>query len=80
MANQNKQYDIVLKNGRVIDPETYFDRVCNVGITEGKVVTISEDPLSGKEEKRCNGHDSITRFHRLACPRAKHRQQSGTSL
>ena len=55
MANQNKQYDIVLKNGRVIDPETYFDRVCNVGITDGKVVTISEDPLSGKEEKDVTG-------------------------
>jgi len=55
MANQNKQYDIVLKNGRVIDPETYLDRVCNVGITDGKVVTISEDPLSGKEEKDVTG-------------------------
>ena len=51
----SKQYDIVLKNGRVIDPETYFDRVCNVGITDGKVVTISEDPLSGKEEKDVTG-------------------------
>ncbi|MGB5459614.1 MAG: hypothetical protein WBM85_06620, partial [Eudoraea sp.] len=54
MAN-SKQYDIVLKNGRVIDPETYFDRVCNVGITDGKVVSISEDLLSGKEEKDVTG-------------------------
>ena len=54
MANK-EQYDIVLKNGRVIDPETYLDRVCNVGITDGKVVTISEDLLSGKEEKDVTG-------------------------
>ena len=51
----SKQYDIVLKNGRVIDPETYFDRVCTVGITDGKVVAISEDSLSGKEEKDVTG-------------------------
>lgn len=54
MANK-VEYDIVLKNGRVIDPETYFDQVCNIGITDGKVVTISNDPLSGKQEKDVTG-------------------------
>lgn len=49
------QYDIVLKNGRVIDPETYFDSVCNVGIKDGKVAIISKDHISGKEEKDVTG-------------------------
>ena len=39
MKDQNQQYDIVLKNGRVIDPETYFDKVCNVGI---KMVVLGD--------------------------------------
>lgn len=52
---KNVKYDIVLKNGRVIDPETYFDRVTNVGIKDGKVVAISEDSLSGKQEKDVTG-------------------------
>ena len=55
MAPRNGKYDVVLTNGRVIDPETYFDKVCNVGIKDGKVVTISEDALSGKVEKDVTG-------------------------
>ena len=42
------QYDIVLHNGRVIDPETSFDAVRDVGIRNGQIVGISEQPLSGK--------------------------------
>jgi len=49
MANQNKQYDIVLKNGRVIDPETYLDGIYNVGIIGGQIATITKDKLDGKD-------------------------------
>ncbi len=35
--------DIIIKNGRVIDPETNRDEVTDVGIFEGKVVAISND-------------------------------------
>ena len=27
MTTQDKQYDVVLANGRVIDPETYMDGI-----------------------------------------------------
>jgi N-acyl-D-aspartate/D-glutamate deacylase len=42
-------YSIVLKGGRVIDPETGLDGIRNVAISEGKIVNISESPLIGKE-------------------------------
>ena len=46
---QVADYDIVLKNGRVIDPETGLDAVRNVGIRGNRIVEISASPLSGKE-------------------------------
>ena len=42
------QYDLVLHNGRVIDPETSLDAVRNVGISNGRIVAISKQVLSGK--------------------------------
>ena len=47
----SKQYDIVLKNGRVIDPETYLDGTFNVGINGGQIAAVSDQPLSGKQER-----------------------------
>ena len=41
--------DLVIAGGRVMDPESSLDAVRNVGIREGKVVEISERPLSGKQ-------------------------------
>lgn len=46
---QNTTYDIVLKNGRVIDPETKLDAIRNVGIIGDKIVEITTNDLSGKE-------------------------------
>ena len=43
-----KQYDIVLHQGRVIDPETSLDAVRDIGIDNGQIVAISEQTLSGK--------------------------------
>ena len=34
-------YDLVINNGRVMDPETMFDDVANVGIKDGKIVAIT---------------------------------------
>lgn len=47
--NQKPDYDIVLKNGRVIDPETGLDEIRNVGIKGNRIVEISTAPLTGKE-------------------------------
>ena len=43
------EYDIVILKGRVMDPETEFDEVRNVGIKDGIIVTITEDEIIGKE-------------------------------
>ena len=40
-----QQYDIVLANGRVMDPESNLDAVRNVGIRDGKIAAIGD--LSG---------------------------------
>ncbi len=49
MTASNETYDIVFTNGRVIDPETYRDGKFNVGIIDGTIAAISDQPLNGKE-------------------------------
>jgi dihydroorotase len=43
-----QQYDIVLANGRVMDPASNLDAVRFVAITAGKIAAISAAPLAGK--------------------------------
>ena len=52
----NETYDIVILNGRVMDPETMFDDVANVGVTDGKIVAITKSPIKGKETIDAKGH------------------------
>ena len=40
-------YDMVILNGRVMDPETNFDGVRNVGIKDGKIAVITEKEIKG---------------------------------
>lgn len=40
-------YDLVIRGGRVLDPETGFDATVNVGISNGRIARISPDPLTG---------------------------------
>ena len=49
-------YDVVINNGRVMDPETNFDGVSNVGVKDGRIVVITEDAISGKETIDASGH------------------------
>ena len=42
-------YDIVILNGRVMDPETKFDGVRNVGIKAGRIVAITKDKITGQQ-------------------------------
>jgi N-acyl-D-glutamate deacylase len=49
-------YDVVINNGRVMDPETNFDGVRNVGVKDGKIVIITEGKISGKETIDASGH------------------------
>jgi len=40
-------YDLVIANGRVMDPESNLDDVRHVGIRGGKIETVSATPLAG---------------------------------
>lgn len=42
-----QQYDIVLRGGRVMDPESGLDQVRNVGIAGDRIAAVSERPLKG---------------------------------
>ena len=48
--------DLVILNGRVMDPETKLDAVRNVGIKGGKIVTITEQAIKGSETIDAKGH------------------------
>ena len=47
-AQSGSEFDIVLANGRVMDPESNTDAVRNVGIRNGKIAAISARPLRGR--------------------------------
>ncbi len=48
-APEPVQYDLVLRGGRVMDPETGLDAVMDVGIEQGLISAVSEGPLEGSE-------------------------------
>src|SRR2546422_1365162 len=43
-----QQYDVVLANGRVIDPESGLDAIRHVGIRGSEIVAVSASPLQSK--------------------------------
>lgn len=43
-------YDLVIQNGRVLNPETNFDQNgVNIGITNGRIAKITITPIQGKQ-------------------------------
>ena len=42
-------YDLVINNGRVMDPETMYDAVANVGVKDGRIAVITKNKITGKE-------------------------------
>ena len=54
-ASAQQTYDIVISNGRVMDPETGLDAVRHVGIRGQSIVAISESPLRGETEVDASG-------------------------
>ncbi len=42
-------HDLVILNGRVMDPETGLDAARSVGITDGTIVAVSADALEGRD-------------------------------
>ncbi len=51
----NETYDLVIANGRVMDPESGLDAVRNVGIRGGKITAISSGPLEGRQTIEARG-------------------------
>jgi predicted amidohydrolase len=51
----SQTYDVVIRGGRVLDPETGLDAIRDLGITGQKVVRISESPLTGKQTIDAHG-------------------------
>ena len=49
------EYDLVILNGRVMDPETKYDEVSNVGIKDGRIAAIIKDRVEGKESVDAKG-------------------------
>jgi len=44
-----QDYDLVINGGRVMDPETEFDAIANVAIKDGRIVAITNQPITGVE-------------------------------
>ena len=45
---QAPSYDLVIANGRVMDPESGLDAVRHVGIRGGKIEAVSDDAAHGR--------------------------------
>ena len=56
VAQVTERFDLVLRGGRVMDPETGFDQIANVGIKDGRIVAITTDPLEGGRQIDASGH------------------------
>lgn len=56
LSGKPETYDVAINNGRVMDPETKFDEVRNVGIKDGRIVTITKDKIEGKETIDATDH------------------------
>ncbi len=52
---QDQNYDLVILNGRVMDPGTNFDAVRNVGVKDGKIAQITERNIKGNETIDASG-------------------------
>jgi cytosine/adenosine deaminase-related metal-dependent hydrolase len=50
-----QDYDLVINNGRVMDPETMYDDIANVGIKDGRIAAITKAKINGKETINAKG-------------------------
>ncbi|MBW2516682.1 MAG: amidohydrolase family protein, partial [Deltaproteobacteria bacterium] len=53
---QAQDYDLVILNGRVMDPETQLDAVRNVGIKDGTIALITKEKITGQKTIDATGH------------------------
>ncbi len=53
---QATDYDLVILNGRVMDPETLYDSVANVGIKNGRIAAVTKRDIRGEQTLDAKGH------------------------
>nr|WP_319383844.1 amidohydrolase family protein [uncultured Roseibium sp.] len=51
-----QDFDVVILNGRVMDPETGFDQIANVGVNNGWITAITSQVIEGAETIDATGH------------------------
>ena len=51
LGQVGEAYDVVIRGGRVVDPETGFDAVADVGIRGGRIAAVSTDALVGDRKR-----------------------------
>lgn len=56
LAQTSEALDLVIAGGRVMDPESGFDKIANVGIKGGRIVAISAEPLTSGRQIDATGH------------------------
>lgn len=49
LAACDRPHDLVILGGRVMDPETGLDALRNVGVRDGVVSALTEEPISGRD-------------------------------
>ena len=49
------QYDLVILNGQVIDPETQLDAIRNIGIIGDKIAAVTKQNITGKSSIDAKG-------------------------
>lgn len=54
-AQSGPTYDVVLQNGRVLDPASGLDGIRHVGIIGKKITALSTQPLCGRVEIDASG-------------------------
>jgi cytosine/adenosine deaminase-related metal-dependent hydrolase len=53
---QSQVYDVVILNGRVMDPETGYDAVANVGVKDERIAIVTKDEIAGEKAIDATGH------------------------
>ena len=51
VISQAQQYDLLIKNGRVIDPKNQIDSILDVAIADGKIARITKNIPASQSKK-----------------------------
>ena len=62
MSEKQDGFDLVILGGRVMDPETGFDAVRNVGIKGHEIAIITDQSIEGTEVVDATGHVVVPGF------------------